>query len=1156
MKRNLKQLLSLLIVLAMVFSMIPSAFAADGDPATVSYVANGVAYDTVATTEGGTVVLPTLGAAPEGYTFAGWTTAEIVETTDAPAYYGGGASYAVPGDVTLYAVYSRFEEGSGGSSEYTLVTDASQLVLGVNVVIAAANADYALSTTQNGNNRASTAVTKVGDTLSITESVAELTLEAGTVPGTYAFYTGDGYLYAASSSANHLKTQATMSANASFTLTPDGSGVTSAVANGSYTRNNLRFNATNNPPLFSCYEAGKQTDIALYVKGAGGTTYYATNVVEECVHNIVNVAAVAPTCTEAGSTAGSYCDICEVVFVAVAPIAAAGHDYVGEETLAPTTTEDGVMTYTCTVCSDSYPVTIPALGEEYTVSFSVPAGVTQEAMSGYANDVIELPTPTGAPDSNAKAYVFAGWVAASVDNSDVKPEILAVGSDYLIEGNVTLYALYSYEEGGSGVTAYTLVTDAAQLSAGATVVIAAAAADYAMSTTQNSNNRGSVAVTKVDNVLSITEGVAELTLEDGTVAGTYAFYTGEGYLYAASSSSNHMRTQATINDNASFALTVDVSGVTVAIASGSNTNNNLRFNSSNNPPLFSCYASTSTMAAIALYVKDSGGTNYYTTVLDESCEHVPVERPAVAATCTEPGLTAGSYCSVCDLTLVEQTIVVPLGHDHQESDRLDPTETEAGYIEYTCPRCGNSYEVVLDPLGAPITVSFVVPEGVDAQAAAVGYAGQTTALPTPTGVPADTAQEYVFAGWTTTALEDTETRPTILPADYSYEFASDATLYALYTYSSGGSGSGDYVKVTEAPADWSGNYVIVYEAGSLILDGSLSSLDVASNYRTVTITEGVIAAAEADAYSFAVAAVEGGYSIKSAYGHFIGKASASGNSINTSTSTAYVNTLALEDGNAVITSSTMIMRYNSTNGQTRFRYYGSGQQPVALYLKQGTIGSTFYTTLPAEPAPCEHVNTTLTGAVAATCTEAGYTGDLVCDDCAAIVTAGSVIAATGHTEVDIPAVAATCTEAGSSAGSYCSVCSEVLEAVTAVPATGHTEVEIPAVAATCTEAGSTAGSYCSVCSDVLVAVTAVPATGHTEVAIPAVAATCTEAGSTAGSYCSVCSEVLVAVTATPATGHTYTYVNNGDDHTVGCADCDYSATEAHSYEDGVCVCGA
>jgi hypothetical protein len=33
-------------------------------------------------------------------------------------------------------------------------------------------------------------------------------------------------------------------------------------------------------------------------------------------------------------------------------------------------------------------------------------------------------------------------------------------------------------------------------------------------------------------------------------------------------------------------------------------------------------------------------------------------------------------------------------------------------------------------------------------------------------------------------------------------------------------------------------------------------------------------------------------------------------------------------------------------------------------------------------------------------------------------------------------------------------------------------------------------------------------------------------------------------------------VNNGDDHTVGCADCDYSATEAHSYEGGVCVCGA
>ncbi|MBQ3356724.1 MAG: hypothetical protein IJG45_06385, partial [Oscillospiraceae bacterium] len=49
---------------------------------------------------------------------------------------------------------------------------------------------------------------------------------------------------------------------------------------------------------------------------------------------------------------------------------------------------------------------------------------------------------------------------------------------------------------------------------------------------------------------------------------------------------------------------------------------------------------------------------------------------------------------------------------------------------------------------------------------------------------------------------------------------------------------------------------------------------------------------------------------------------------------------------------------------------------------------------------CTHENTTLTGAVAASCTTDGYTGDYICDDCGATVTAGTVIPATGHNYVD------------------------------------------------------------------------------------------------------------------------------------------------------------
>lgn len=42
----------------------------------------------------------------------------------------------------------------------------------------------------------------------------------------------------------------------------------------------------------------------------------------------------------------------------------------------------------------------------------------------------------------------------------------------------------------------------------------------------------------------------------------------------------------------------------------------------------------------------------------------------------------------------------------------------------------------------------------------------------------------------------------------------------------------------------------------------------------------------------------------------------------------------------------------------------------------------------------------------------------------------------------------------------------------------------------------------------------------------------------------------------PAHVHEYTYTNNGDNHTVGCTGCDYSAVEDHTYVEGKCVCGA
>ncbi len=168
---------------------------------------------------------------------------------------------------------------------------------------------------------------------------------------------------------------------------------------------------------------------------------------------------------------------------------------------------------------------------------------------------------------------------------------------------------------------------------------------------------------------------------------------------------------------------------------------------------------------------------------------------------------------------------------------------------------------------------------------------------------------------------------------------------------------------------------------------------------------------------------------------------------------------------------------------------------------------------------CPGYSTKTVDPIPATCTTSGSMNDTVCATCGVLVSKGTVILATGHTEVVDAAKAPTCTETGLTEGKHCSVCDTVLVAQEEVPATGHTEVVDAAKAATCTETGLTGGKHCSVCNTVLVAQEVVPAKGHTEVIDPAKAATCTETGLTGGKHCSVCDTVLVAQEVVPAKGH-------------------------------------
>ena len=175
--------------------------------------------------------------------------------------------------ITLVATYTLNGKGydkefnvvvkkqSSGNEEWTLVTNESELNVGDTIVIVANGYDVALSTTQNTNNRKETAITKSGNTITFGDSVQILTLVGGTKEGTFGFDTGSGYLYAASSSSNYLKTEQTLTDNSSWKITISETGIAKVVAQGNYTRNLMKYNSSSK--IFSCYGSG-QNDISIY----------------------------------------------------------------------------------------------------------------------------------------------------------------------------------------------------------------------------------------------------------------------------------------------------------------------------------------------------------------------------------------------------------------------------------------------------------------------------------------------------------------------------------------------------------------------------------------------------------------------------------------------------------------------------------------------------------------------------------------------------------------------------------------------------------------------------------------------------------------------------------------------------------------------------
>ncbi len=290
-----------------------------------------------------------------------------------------------------------------------------------------------------------------------------------------------------------------------------------------------------------------------------------------CAHTQTTTETKAPTCTEAGYTA-TKCIECGKVMSKVEGDPAIKHSYSGEITTEATCTEKGLKTYTCANCQSSYTENISAKGHSYNDGV-----VTTEA------------TCTEKGEKTLTCSIC----------SDTKTEIIDdLGHDY-VDGVCSRCNDELADE-----EIWKLVTDASNLEAGDQIIIVAKNSKCALSTTQNGNNRGQATVTNVDDTVTFGDDVQIITLEAGKADGTFAFNTDSGYLYAASSSSNYLRTESTLSNNSSWAITISADGTATIKAQGANTRNWLRYNTTSS--IFSCYGSG--QADVAIY-KLVGGSD-------------------------------------------------------------------------------------------------------------------------------------------------------------------------------------------------------------------------------------------------------------------------------------------------------------------------------------------------------------------------------------------------------------------------------------------------------------------------------------------------------------------------------------------------------------------
>ena len=265
-----------------------------------------------------------------------------------------------------------------------------------------------------------------------------------------------------------------------------------------------------------------------------------------------------------------------------------------------------------------------------------------------------------ASDPSHESYVdVTDKVTWSLDTSAINAEAHLTAT--YIEGEITetTYIVVIVKEGLSNE--YALVTNVNDLSENDMIVIAAQSAEVAIGSTQDKNNRPVSTITKSENSITASKDTQRIILKKGTKDNTFALSVEDGFLYAASSSNNYLKTESTLSNNSSWSITITSTGVATIKAQGTNSRNTLQYNKS--AKIFSCYSSSQEAVVIYKYYASADAKNLVKAIED-------------ADTCTDY-VNVNTYLSSYDNLSSEEKIFV-------DRSFISDVSLDGKTVELTC----------------------------------------------------------------------------------------------------------------------------------------------------------------------------------------------------------------------------------------------------------------------------------------------------------------------------------------------------------------------------------------------------------------------------------------------------------------------------------------